>query len=48
MIMDFGTRALPAKTIDELIDKIITDSLADLLCDDKKKFKEIVTKELLD
>jgi hypothetical protein len=42
----FGQTDLPAKTIGELADEIISKNLSDLLTDDKKKYKEIIAREL--
>jgi len=45
-IAGFGSTRLPAQTFDDLVDEIISKNFADLLCDDRKVFKEIVLKEL--
>lgn len=46
LIAWLGHTALPAKTIEELTDKIISENLSDLLTDDRKKYKEMILNEL--
>ena len=46
LIATWGHDALPARTIEELVDKIISRNLSDLLTEDKILFKELVLREL--
>ncbi|MBI3221186.1 MAG: hypothetical protein HYZ44_16880 [Bacteroidetes bacterium] len=45
-IFAFGQTRLPAKNIEELIDKVIQENMFDYITDDKTKFKERLEAEL--
>jgi hypothetical protein len=47
LIAAWGQTVLPVKTLDDLLDKIISRNFSDLLYDEKKKFKEIIGRELM-
>jgi hypothetical protein len=46
LIAALGATALPAKTVQELVEKIIKKNLKTLLEDDRKRFKELLRREL--
>jgi hypothetical protein len=46
LILHFGERELPAKNFEELIEQIMQEYIYDLLTDDKKRLRELLTKEL--
>lgn len=46
LIASVGETVLPAKTVDELLDQIISKNLSDLLTDDKLRYKEMILNEL--
>jgi len=48
LIVWLGQTALPAKTVGDLADEIISKNLSELLAEDKKRYKEIILKELTD
>jgi hypothetical protein len=45
-IFSLGQRRLPAKNIEELVDKIIQENLFDFLTSDKEKLRTVLDKEL--
>jgi hypothetical protein len=46
LILYYGTRELPFKNVEELVDQIMQENIYDLYTDDKKQLKELLENEI--